>query len=67
MKDENLRDDNLSSLQVDVFQVAVMEIQVTAVSFLISELHQVCGRHRFHSITHYRFNANLKQCGTLMI
>lgn len=36
---------NLSSLQVDVLQVAVVEIQVTAVSFLVSELHQICGKH----------------------
>lgn len=32
---------HLRSLQVDVLQVAVMEVQVPAVSFLISELHQV--------------------------
>lgn len=32
---------NLNSLQVDVLQVAVMEVQIAAVSFLVSELHQV--------------------------
>ncbi len=47
---QTLKDHNLSSLQVDVLQVAVVEIEVAAVSFLISELHQVCGRHKdFHS------------------
>lgn len=32
---------NLHSLQVDVLQVTVVEVEVTAVSLLISELHQV--------------------------
>lgn len=31
----------LSSLQVDVLQVAVVEIQIAAVSLLISEVHHV--------------------------
>lgn len=35
-------DHYLSSLQVDVLQVAVVEVEVAAVSFLVSELHQVC-------------------------
>lgn len=35
-------DNNLNSLQVDVLQIAVVEVQVASVSFLISELHQVC-------------------------
>ena len=42
-------DRHLSSLQVDVLQVAVVEVEVAAVSFLVGELHQVCGRYRFHS------------------
>lgn len=32
---------DLHSLQVDILQVAVMEVEVTAVTLLISELHQV--------------------------
>lgn len=32
---------NLHSLQVDVLQVTVVEVEVTAVSLLIGELHQV--------------------------
>lgn len=36
------KDPNLNSLQVDVLQVAVVEVEIAAVSFLVSELHQVC-------------------------
>lgn len=38
------RDLNLGALQVDVLQVAVVEVEVAAVSFLVGELYQVCGR-----------------------
>lgn len=46
MNEADLKDHNLSSLQVDVLQVAVVEIKVTTISFLISEFHHVCGRYR---------------------
>lgn len=53
--DADLKDHHLGSLQVDVLQIAVVEVEVTAISFLISELHQVCGReiNTFPSITIY--------------
>lgn len=41
---QHLKLNYLSSLQVDVLQIAVMEVQVASVSFLICELHQVCDR-----------------------
>lgn len=59
---KSFKDGHLSTLQVDVFQVAVVEVEVAAISLFVRELHHVCQSSTHKSLHGHKYK--VMKCAT---